>query len=103
LINFDFEVRAMKTFTAHVPEELAELVDALAQRWDRPRGWVVNRALADLVEQENERDRLTRIGLESGRAGRTVPHEQVRAWVQSLGTANPSPLPQSGKDKAEER
>lgn len=93
----------MKTFTAHVPEELAELVDALAQRWDRPRGWVVNRALADLVEQENERDRLTRIGLESGHAGRTVPHEQVRAWVQSLGTASPLSLPQSGKGKAGER
>jgi predicted transcriptional regulator len=92
-----------KTFTAHVPEELADLVDALAQRWDRPRGWVVNRALADLVEQENERDRLTRIGLQSARAGRTVPHEQVRAWVKSLGTANPLPLPQSGKTKAGNR
>jgi predicted transcriptional regulator len=94
---------ATKTFTAHVPDELAELVDALALRWDRPRGWVVNRALADLVEQESERDRLTRIGLESGRAGHTVPHEQVRAWVKSLGTAKPLPLPESGKDKAGKR
>ena len=73
-----------KTFTAHVPEELADLVDTLAQRWDRPRGWVVNRALADLVDQENERDRLTRIGLESVRAGRTSDHEEVRSWVKSL-------------------
>ncbi|TAL96066.1 MAG: ribbon-helix-helix protein, CopG family [Paraburkholderia sp.] len=94
---------ATKTFTAHVPAELAELVDALAQRWDRPRGWVVNRALTDLVEQENERDRLTRIGLESSRAGRTVPHEQVRAWIKSLNTDQPLSLPQSGKGKAGER
>lgn len=92
-----------KTFTAHVPEDLANLVDALAQRWDRPRGWVVNRALADLVEQEGERDRLTRIGLESARAGRTVPHEQVRAWVKSLNTDNPLPLPQSDNTKVVSR
>ena len=92
-----------KTFTAHVPEDLAALVDALAQRWDRPRGWVVTRALSDLVEQERERDRLTLIGLESAREGRTVPHEQVRAWVNSLGTANSLPLPQSGKSKTENR
>ncbi len=93
----------MKTFTAHVPEDLADLVDELAQRWDRPRGWVVNRALTDLVDQEGERDRLTRIGLESAHAGRTVPHEQVRAWVKSLNTDNPLPLPQSDKTKVASR
>lgn len=89
-----------KTFTAHVPDGLADLVDALAQRWDRPRGWVINRALTDLIEQEGERDRLTRIGLESAHAGRSVPHEQVQAWVKSLSTDTPLPLPQSDKAKA---
>lgn len=87
-----------KTFTAHVPAELAAQVDALAQRWDRPRGWVLNRALADLVEQETERDRLTHAGLESARAGRVVAHERVRAWVKSLGTDKPLPLPQSNDE-----
>lgn len=84
-----------KTFTAHVPIELAEQVDALAARWDRPRGWILNRALADLVEQENERDRLTRQGLESARGGRTVSHERVRAWVDSIAAGEFSALPQS--------
>jgi predicted transcriptional regulator len=64
---------------------------------------VVNRALADLVEQEGERDRLTRIGLENARAGRTVPHEHVQAWVKSLNTDKSLPLPQSDKTKAVSR
>jgi len=48
-----------KVLTAHVPIDLADKVDYLAERLDRSRGWVVKQALAAWVDQEEERTRLT--------------------------------------------
>ncbi|SAI30627.1 Uncharacterised protein [Bordetella ansorpii] len=48
----------------------------------------------DLQAERDDRDQLTRDGIDSARAGNTVSHEQVRAWVESLGQAKPLPMPQ---------
>lgn len=86
----------MKTrvLTAHVPVELADKVDALAKRIDRPRGWVMKQALAAWIEDEEERDRLTREAIAQVEAGRFVEHEAVEAWLDSLETDSPLPMPQ---------
>ena len=52
-----------RVLTAHVPNPLAAKVDERAQRLDRSRGWVLKQALADWVEREEERHRLTLEGL----------------------------------------
>jgi len=36
---------------------------------------------------------MTLDGLADIDAGRTVDHEAVKAWTESLGTSNPKPLP----------
>ena len=46
-----------KVITAHVPLPLAEKVDELAARLERPRGWIVKQALSAWVDQEEERRR----------------------------------------------
>jgi predicted transcriptional regulator len=43
-----------KVLTAHVPLPLAEKVDALAARLERPRGWIIKQALAAFIDQEEE-------------------------------------------------
>jgi predicted transcriptional regulator len=48
-----------KVLTAHVPLPLAEKVDEMAARLERPRGWIVKQALSAWIEQEEERRRLT--------------------------------------------
>jgi predicted transcriptional regulator len=68
-------------------------VDALASRLERSRGWIIKQALADWVDQEEERDRLTREALADVDAGRVIDQESVRAWAQSLGTDEPLPVP----------
>ncbi len=75
-----------RTITAHVPRQLAERLDALAEQLERPRGWVVKRALLLFIERETEKDRLTRDGLAAIDAGRVVAHEDVKAWAASLGS-----------------
>jgi predicted transcriptional regulator len=82
-----------KVFTAHVPLSLAEKVDRLAVRLERSRGWIVKQALAAWIEQEEERSRLTGEALADVDAGRTIDHQAVQAWADSLGTDQPLPLP----------
>lgn len=84
---------ATKVLTAHVPLDLAEKVEAMASRLERSRGWVVKQALAAWVDLEEERHRLTLEALEDVAAGRTVDHESVLAWVDSLGTDKALPPP----------
>ncbi|MFI4934201.1 MAG: CopG family ribbon-helix-helix protein [Caulobacterales bacterium] len=82
-----------RVFTAHIPLELAEKVDAFAHRLERPRGWIVKQALRAWIEEEELRDRLTREGLAAVDAGEVVDHEVVQEWVDSLGTDHPKPKP----------
>jgi predicted transcriptional regulator len=74
-----------KVITAHVPLELAERVDAYAEKLDRSRGWIVKQALADWVHWEEEKRRMTLEGLADVDAGRLVDHSEMKAWAEGLG------------------
>lgn len=82
-----------KVVTAHLPLDLAEKVDALAERLERPRGWIVKQALRAWVAEEEERDRLTREGLAAVDAGDFVEDDAVQAWIKGLSTAGRAPKP----------
>ena len=82
-----------RVITSHVPVPLADQVDALAARMERSRGWIVKQALAEFVALEERRYRLTLEGLDSVDAGEGVPQEEVEAWIDSLGTDRPLPMP----------
>ena len=82
-----------KVLTAHVPIALAQKVDQMAARMDRSRGWIVKQALADWVELEEERSRLTREALVDVDVGRVIDQEAVQAWADSLSTDKPLPVP----------
>ena len=73
-----------RVLTAHVPQDLARDVDALADRLDRPRGWIMNEALSLYVDLERKRHALTVEALEEVDAGRTLSHESVETWAASL-------------------
>ena len=82
-----------KVLTAHVPLALAEKVDLLAARLERSRGWVVKQALAAWIDQEEERNRLTREALADVDTGRVIDHQAVQAWAESLNTDQILPIP----------
>jgi predicted transcriptional regulator len=79
--------------TAHVPHDLAKRVDEYAARMERSRGWVVKQALADWVDREEEKDRLTREAMAEVDAGHVVEDADVAAWIESLDTDHPLPQP----------
>lgn len=78
-----------KVLTAHVPLPLAEKVDQLAARLERSRGWVVKQALSAWIDQEEERSRLTHEALADVDAGHVIDHQEVQAWLDSLGAEVP--------------
>ena len=82
-----------KVLTAHVPLALAERIDYMAERLDRSRGWIVKQALAAWLDQEQERERLTREAMADAESGNLVDHEAVQAWVDSFDSGNPLPVP----------
>lgn len=82
-----------RSVTAHVPVELAEKVDVMAERLERSKNWIVKQALTAWIEQEEERNRLTREALDDVDAGRVIDHQAVQAWADSLSTDTPLPVP----------
>jgi predicted transcriptional regulator len=72
---------------------LAEKVDQVAERLERSRGWIMKQALSAWLNQEEERERLTREALVDVDAGRVIDHQAVQAWADSLSTDEPLPVP----------
>ncbi|KPW95698.1 MULTISPECIES: CopG family ribbon-helix-helix protein [Pseudomonas syringae group] len=82
-----------RSVTAHVPEQLAQKVDLMAERLERSKNWIVKQALSAWIDQEEERSRLTREALADVDAGRVIDHQAVQAWADSLSTDTPLPVP----------
>ena len=79
-----------RVVTAHLPTDLANKLDGLAERLDRPKGWIVKEALASYVAVEEKRHRLTMEALADVDAGRTLEHAEVEAWARGLGKSERS-------------
>jgi predicted transcriptional regulator len=79
-----------RVVTAHLPTDLADKLDGLAQRLDRPKGWIVKEAIAAYVALEEKRHRLTLEALADVEAGRTLDHAEIEAWAEGLDKAKRS-------------
>lgn len=84
---------ATKVVTAHIPSLLAEKIDELAARLERSRGWIMKQALSAWIDQEEERNKLTREGLADVDAGHVIDHQAVQVWADSLGSDSPLSTP----------
>jgi len=73
-----------RVVTAHLPTDLAEKLDDLAERLDRPKGWIVKEAVASYVALEEKRRRLTLEALADVDAKRTLDHAEIEAWAEGL-------------------
>ena len=71
-----------RVVTAHLPAKLAKKLDGLAERLDRPRGWIVKEAIASFISLEEKRYQLTLEALADVDAKRTVDHAEIEDWVE---------------------
>lgn len=73
-----------KVLTAHIPLPLADQIEVHANRLERSKGWIIKEALAEWVDREEERDRLTQEALLDIDRGLFVSHEEVEDWLKDL-------------------
>ena len=73
-----------RVVTAHLPADLAKKLDGLAERLDRPRGWIVKEAIASFISLEEKRFQLTLEALADVESNRTVDHAEIEAWARGL-------------------
>ena len=73
-----------RVVTSHLPADLAQKLDDLSERLDRPKGWIVKEAIASYVALEEERHRMTQEALEDVDAKRTLDHAEIAAWADRL-------------------
>lgn len=76
-----------RAITAHIPRELAEQLDKISDRIDRPKGWVIKQALTSWVELEEKRHQLTLEGLVDVKENRLVEHQSIKEWTANLDKA----------------
>lgn len=85
-----------KAITVHIPDEMEERLNHLAERLDRSSGWVIEHALSEFVALEEEKHRMTLEGITDADAGRLVEHDDVVAWLNSWGTDHERHPPSCG-------
>jgi predicted transcriptional regulator len=79
----------MAMTSIRMPDDLAERLEQTARLMRRAKGWVINEAVREYVEREEQRQQMlreTQEGLADIDAGRVVDGEAVMAWLESWGT-----------------
>ena len=82
-----------RVLTAHVPVPLVEQVDKLAHQLERSRGWVVKQALTAWVAEAEHHHQLTLEALQDVDTQKTIAHQAMQAWADSLSTTAPLQSP----------
>lgn len=76
-----------------VSPEKARMLEALSVSNDRPQSWLLEQALDNYLETQAWQIPHVEQGLTDAAAGRTIPHERVRKWLQTWGSENESEPP----------
>ena len=79
----------MAMTSIRMPDDLAERLEQTARLMRRAKGWVINEAVREYVEREEQRQQMlreTQEGLDDIEAGRVVDSAAVMAWLESWGT-----------------
>jgi predicted transcriptional regulator len=81
----------MSVTSVRLNDELISAVEALAQKLDRSKNYIINQAIKDYVERQNQEAQRwadTLDALEDVRKGELVDGDQVSQWLASWGREN---------------
>ena len=80
--------------SARIPEKLSQELEALAERSQRSKGFLLTVALEDFVERESRlRDKIDAAVKAADESSEWHSHESVSKWIMSWGTENELPPP----------
>ncbi len=82
------------TISFRTENSTRDRLDRLAGAERRDRSFLINEAVEMMLDRSDWQEAQIRAGIEEADRGETVPHEEVAAWLRSLGTDNPLPVPE---------
>jgi predicted transcriptional regulator len=68
-----------RVVTAKLPTDLVARLDEIADRIDRSKSWIIRRAIAEWLAEEQRRHELTLEALKDVDEGRTFTQEEIEA------------------------
>ncbi len=71
------------SFSMRIDEKLKKRLDRLAKAADRPSSYLVSKAVEQMVEEIEDREKIIRQAFEEDDDGAYVSEESVDAWVRS--------------------
>lgn len=86
----------MSVTTVRLQAETEQHLEALANKLQRSKGWVINQALNEYIEKqqlEQDRWKQTLEAMESATQGKVVDASEVHEWLNSWGTENEQDAP----------
>jgi predicted transcriptional regulator len=75
--------------SVRMPDDLLQRLDSAATRLRRSKGWIINDAVREYLEREDQRQRRdegTREALAELEAGQVIDGGEVLAWIDSWGS-----------------
>lgn len=86
-----------KTATLHlrIDEDVKDELSQIAEHENRSMSSIAEQAIKDRIEFEHAQVRAIQEGLAQAERGEVIPHEEVKAWVESWDTDNELPKPTS--------
>ena len=90
----------MSVTTVRLQPDVEEGLEAMADRLQRSKSWLINQALREYIERqeiEQARWRDTLQAMESVARGKVVSSEAVHDWLQSWGSDSELPPPKAGQ------
>ena len=69
-----------------ISETRAAQLDELATAMDRPRSWLLERALEEYLDVPRWQIAQIEKGMQELREGKGIPHEEVVGWLETWGT-----------------
>ena len=83
------------SITARIDEDLKERVQAIAALQDRSTSYVTEKALERYLDVEEAQIQGIHEAIAQADRGEVVPDNDMREWIESIGTADELPKPAS--------
>ncbi len=81
------------TISIRVSTTTKKKLDAIAKSRKRSKSFLAAEAIENYISVEEQQLQQIEEGLADIEAGRTIPHEQVVAWLKSWGKRTEKPAP----------
>jgi RHH-type rel operon transcriptional repressor/antitoxin RelB len=85
------------TFTVRVDSDIKKRLERLAKSTGRSRSFLAAEAIGEFVGVNEWQIAGIRSSIQSLDRGESIPHEQVKEWVESWGGRKERPAPKSRK------